>query len=620
MPVPLDLTFAVLRGQPGSEVCDLCILALDETNPEIQSRCAALLVEQAHPEGLSLLRHRFRELSVPAREILRQDSGPFLRTCLESLKAPDETERLEAVACLAFLGARGEVLSALGEALSDPSETVRIQAAHALVAFARETASLRAHSGHDMPPDDLLIRRRQVAEVLHVALRNYRQHGQIAVLEAVLMLDPGSHKLLLDILANPGDARRPDLQRCVEETEEPEIVPLLIKMSRDPRERLREDAAKLLERRRSDPAFHQALNRFFETAPAKYLQRLATETQTLPWWPSDVSAVPLALQHHLVAFLRLADKLPVTGRVARLTELLKLPDPGVRAQATLLLAEQAEPAAAAVLWSVLDDTEEAVQAVAVRALASSQHPQRDHILTAKLNHPFPSVSAIAREAISHRGFHHYLGAFSKMDSPTRTAAGQALTKLDPQLLKRLEEEMDAQEPLRRLRALQVLDTLDRGNELMPSLARLMGDPDIKVRSSAARSLGHVGNLEALRLLVRGLTDPDRRVRANAIEALGRSGDRRLGSLLFPFLKHEDHRSRANAVKVLWQMGFTEAAVHLEVMLGSPSEAMRISGLWVLAQIPSWPDTTSCLSRLAGNDPSQRVRARAQKLLSRTETP
>ncbi len=618
MPVPLDLTFAVLRGQPGPEVCDLCILALGETDPEIQSRCAALLIEQAHPEGLSVLRHRFREFSAPAREVLRQGNGPFLRACRESLKAPDETERLEAVACLAFLG-RGEALSALAEALGDPSETVRVQAAHALVEITREMMGERAHAAHDMPVDEPLIRRRQVAEALHVALRNYRQHGQTAVLEAVLMLDPGSHKLLLDILANPGDARRQDLQRCLEETEEPEIVPFLIKMSRDPRERLREDAAKLLERRRGDPAFHQALSRFFETAPAKYLQRLATETQTIPWWPSEVRTVPLPLQHHLVAFLRLADKLPAAERVTRLMELLGLPDPGVRAQASLLLAEQADPAATAALWSVLDDAEEAVQAVAVRALASSQHPQRDRILTAKLNHPFPSVSAIAREAVSHRGFHHYLGSFSKMDSETRAAAGQALTKLDPHLLKRLEEELDAQEPGRRLRALQVLDTLERGNELMPALIKLMEDPDIRVRASTARSLGHVGNLEALRLLVRGLTDPDRRVRANAIEALGRSGDRRLGSLLFPFLKHEDNRSRANAVRVLWQLGFPEASTHLEAMLGSPSEAMRISGLWVLAQI-RWPDAAARLSRLTETDPSLRVRARARKLLSRAATP
>lgn len=604
MPGPLELTFAVLRGEPGPATTALGILALSEPDAEIQSRAVALLLERGGPAGFDALRAAFPALQGRSREALRSAGEAFVRHLGDTLRSDPPEARAVTVDLLADLG-RGEALQVLVGALADPEEPLRSRAAAALTALARE-----APSSASSP-----TRRKEMIEALLTAVRNYRQHMRPEMLEALLKLDPVSHKLLLDILSNPGDPRRDDLRGLLDRSLDAEILHFLLKMLRDPRDRLRDDAARILEQRSPDRAFQEALAQAFDSPAFRSGSRLAAELETLPWWPPDPAAASTPFLHHLVGFLREARRIPPPQRLSRIAALLAVPDAGVRAQAALLLTEIKDPAAEEALWTVLDDPDEAVQSMAVRALAASQHPHRRRILTAKLNHPFISVRDSAREAVAREGFSHYLSTYQKMDDRTRSVAGQALAKLDPDLNRRIQAELSSLDPARKLRALQVLETVDRGKDLAPMLVGLMRDPDRKVRASVVRSLAVVGSLETMRALVKGLTDPDRRVRANAIEALGQVGDSRMGRLLLPFLKDPDNRCRGNAVAALWSMGHAEAADHAARMLDSPEELMRLSGVWALEKIGG-EATGAALARAAASDPSPRVRERAQKALAR----
>lgn len=616
MPDPIDLTFAVLRGEPGSEVLDLVVRALDEPDPRIQERAVAFLLERGDPAGFAALRRRAPALLPEGREALRSAGPAFLEALKAALEGATAEERLGTVSCLVLLG-QGEALQMLGEALGDPDPRVKDAVARALEAMA-DQVSLPANEA-DPLLDRNAARRRQIVDTLLGALRNYRQHGQSVVLRLLLRLDPSTHRVLMDVLASPGDLRRRDLTEFLERSQAPEVAGFLFKALKDPRDRLKEEVVRILERRRGDPAFQKALWGFLESSPPKYLQRLAAESETLNWWPPDPLESPVPFQHHMIGFLREARRLPLSERVRRLEPLLAAADGGVRAQTALLLADLGGTESVEALWPALEDPEETVQLAAVRALAVSEHPQRYRILVSKLNHPMPSVASVSREAVAREGFQQYLSLFPRMDVRTRATAGQALVKLDPAVTVRIEEEMAALDADRRVRALQVLDTLGKGPELVSRLVVLMGDPDRKVRASVVRSLGAARGLEAFKALVPALADPDRRIRANAVEAVGQFGDPRLSKILLPFLSDTDHRTRANAVKALWEMGHREVIRTLEAMLVDPSEEMRQAAVWVAGEI-DWTDARGRLAALAESDASMRVRAHARRCLAAGAAP
>ena len=76
-----------------------------------------------------------------------------------------------------------------------------------------------------------------------------------------------------------------------------------------------------------------------------------------------------------------------------------------------------------------------------------------------------------------------------MDVETRTTAGQALAKLDPNLLQRLRAELESIDPSRRLKALQILDTLEKGVELLKPVGGASSDylwtPELSRSTQAA---------------------------------------------------------------------------------------------------------------------------------------
>lgn len=598
MPDPLDLTFAVLRGEEGPGVIPLCVLALSEADERIQLRAAVLLLARGDPEGMRALRRGFARLSAPAREALVRDTGAFPQYLLEALREPEAEERLASVACLAALdGARG--VAGLLAALDDPLDAVRARAAEALADL--------ACAG---PPQ---ARLRAVSEALLVALRNFRQHRQIRIFEAMLA-DPGMHRTLLNVAAEPGDVRQEAFRALLERSVAPEAAAFLFKMLREPRERVREDAARILAARAADASFHMALWKMLDAEEPRALSRLVAAQESIPWWPADPALAPVPLQRHLAGLLREARALPALDRIAKLANLLASADAGVRTQAAEQLAESRDPAAEAALWTVLEDPEPAVQAAAVRAMVVSNHPDKRRILAGKLNHPSSVVSAVAREAVSREGFHQYLASFPRMDEATRGLAAKALAKVDPDLSRRVGAEIAGLDPDRRLRAVHLVAAAEKSGDLVPMLLALMKDPDHKVRATVVRALGKATSREALHGLVMALTDRDRRVRANAIEAIGIIGDSRLASLVAPFLGAPDPRSRSNALKALWRMGRRDIVGALDEMLRDPSEPARVAAVWALGEIDC-EGRRERLLRLQEGDPSQRVRMRARRLLS-----
>jgi hypothetical protein len=224
----------------------------------------------------------------------------------------------------------------------------------------------------------------------------------------------------------------------------------------------------------------------------------------------------------------------------------------------------------------------------------------------------PRSSSIPQDA-----FTQFLNTFDRLDEATKLLAVQTLKRLDPQHLERIQQELASLEPEHRLKAVKMVVTFHREEELEETLLKLARDPDQRVRATVARTLGILEDEPAIRALLQTVTDIDRRVVANSVEAIEAAGRQELLGLVRIFADHPNNRIRANAVKALWNMGDRRGRGLLEEMLADDDEMMRLSASWLLGEI-DYPARMELLRKLARTDPSERVRSKALSILGETD--
>jgi HEAT repeat protein len=189
-----------------------------------------------------------------------------------------------------------------------------------------------------------------------------------------------------------------------------------------------------------------------------------------------------------------------------------------------------------------------------------------------------------------------LYANSKTDDPRiRRYLGMVLGTLgDRRATPLLLEGLNDRDVDNRIYALMSLGEL-HDPAAIPRIAQAVSDDDKDVRATAYYTLGAIGDPGAVPTLVKGLEDQAPDVRWNAAIALARLGDRRA---LGPLREVLD-RSRLNSVATMREDQKEDA------MIVAMSAYARLAGA------EAAPD----LQRIAGSDPSLRVRAAAKQALT-----
>jgi HEAT repeat protein len=189
-----------------------------------------------------------------------------------------------------------------------------------------------------------------------------------------------------------------------------------------------------------------------------------------------------------------------------------------------------------------------------------------------------------------------LYANSKTDDPRiRRYLGMVLGTLgDRRATPLLIEGLNDRDVDNRIYALMALGEL-RDPASIPRIARAAADDDKDVRATAYYTLGAIGDAGAVSVLVNGLQEAVPDARWNAAIGLARFGDKRALGPLHEILD----RSRLNRVATMREDQKEDA------MIVAMSAYARLAGR----------DAAPDLQRIAGSDPSLRVRAMAKQALA-----
>ena len=274
-------------------------------------------------------------------------------------------------------------------------------------------------------------------------------------------------------------------------------------------------------------------------------------------------------------------------------------DPRSRALAARGLGALKDPAAAELLLPLVRDPDETVAAYALRALAASGDP---------------------------RGTAAAASALGSASDVVRREALRALGSLpaDPALRSRVVALVADRDPWVRAAAFAALARTS-GEDFALVLSGLDPDPDFRVRAALAEALGGRGDEMSVGVLHAMLKDPDPRVLPAVLEGLRRARGTDAQDTLLRHLEHADLGVRVAAADALaalgpralgapllaaWQRGVGDGPGELEA---------RVSAVAALAAQKDAP-ARAALARVAAEDPSRAVRARAARELGALAAP
>jgi len=148
---------------------------------------------------------------------------------------------------------------------------------------------------------------------------------------------------------------------------------------------------------------------------------------------------------------------------------------------------------------------------------------------------------------------------------------------------RLAERLESREPegAVRLRLVELIERVSRGNRAIERIKWLADDPDKRVRSKVVRLLGRIS--EEAAEARRKLSDPDPRVRAAAVEALWGHAAEHGRPVFTAALEDPNHRVRGNAVYGLYRLDDPACLAPLRQLLESGEDLARRAGLWAIEQ-------------------------------------
>lgn len=612
-------TFTVMASLPDADHARLLKQALAEPHEAVQRAAVEAVLAARKPERLALLVGHFPDLLPAVREQLGKSRAQLLAVGEEAIRKLDPNLRAAAFQLIAEMGDLAKAPMIL-PGLEDRSVRIRSTTEAAVKRWMEDfyTHLLQAKKNRDRVSRELVqLFRGQALEVVQTMLQLYDQYPNPLYVKTGIELGEPAYLLFLDrVLERPGSPLYKAFITSMAMAHSPEAVELLMRLTAERAQRAR-TAAEEISARRHDPAFGHEVASYFARLDADALGTLAGRMVSAPWWDAALQSPDLN-EHELrtLAQTLRATRLDPVEKRDRIRALLGHPVGRVRAVGYEELDRMDIDDMIEVARAGLEDADPEVILAAARILAQRGVTGLAGDMARHVRSPNLELSQLALRMISEESFKRYISAFDRLDEPTRQRAAQAISKIDTGLIDRLRSEIESLDSARRLKALKIIEYADKETELRPILMDLLYDPDVKVRSTAIKTIQLSGSAEGMRLLIDALNDPDRRIRANAVEAFEEIGDTRFIALLKPFLRDTDNRVRGNAAKALFRLNVLEARQTLVEMLGSDDRLMRLSAAWVMRELGA-EEFRRVLSEQLQVEQDAQVAARIREALSET---
>lgn len=518
----VERTIDLLASTRNETATRILIAALDSSHSQIATAALPALIARRSPIGEREVLRRLHLLGPAVYASLNEQRASLSRALRSAVVGNDSQLFINACHEILRTG-EYDLIPTLLAALEDQTHPNPELTANTLLALVDSLAeALHAPVTNLQNPAPL---RKRALDALQDSMRRFPRHQRREVVEAFCHLADRHQPTLLEILNNPHHPAYLIVSEVLSRSTHPAVRGLLLSFLSDPHPA---SAALTILARRTDRSFVEQLLVCVGTQNDEAVARNLKRIDYIAWVAGHnrlIDSLPEPAQCAAVR-MAMASRMNREQVYALVAHLLVYGKPAARRVAALALGEFAGADANVLAVQALHDNDPKVQAHILHQLRSRAIPGVIQQLLDKLHSPHAEVRQAARESLSEFSIDRYLAAYDGLEPDVRRSTGDLVKQIDPNTAPRLRCELQSPVRSRRLRALNVAESLEIIPVLEQAITELLADEDGFVRSEAARCLATSNSNDAHQALERALHDPLQRVRDAAQRALTESHGRR----------------------------------------------------------------------------------------------
>lgn len=538
----IERTLRALLRSENAAARDLLVTAIGSDVSPLRLGAVRVLARRDDTVGHAALIAAWPELADDARAAVAEcDARTRLRRELDGLirrASPSDALNAAEIAAASLATEATAAVATLAATPDHPHGAALSRIALELTGALRRQVDRRA-SGADRGDPDPAFARRAVVNALAKAVETFEEHGQAALLEAMMLIAPYEEPSLNRALHDTRSPAHEELLRVAETSTSSAVAELLAGAMKDlaAPTRLLEAAS-----RRHDVAALDLMFRFIGSPIGARVTENVGRVEGFAWLESEHRHVLLELSGEAQATAVQLAAASQIGSRALLDLVLMVLDRGEeqgRLEACRAIASLPGRMARGPLEVAVQDDSPMVAAVATKMLRKKGLPDATATLVGLLDHDEKDVRGAAQRSLDELTFKAYRDVYADLNPAERRSAGVLIGKADPAAAEAVAAQLGHGAAPRRLEALEMADNMGLAPQLVGDVIGLLADSDVGVRAEAARLLGDVASVpEVIDVLSFALLDKAASVRSAAEESLRRLDSLEVAQRLVEALRQE----------------------------------------------------------------------------------
>jgi len=501
----LEKTLELLATTKNEAAVAVLVPALDSQIDAIRLGALRSLLERRSHVGQREVLARLHTFTRKEREVVSAKLGQLSQALRAAVLGSDEQMMANGFQAMLWLR-EYELVPPLVRAVEDTGNPRRDDAARTLLELAKLLYTELAGQRDARSRRDPQMVRRFVVGSLERSASRYAQHKSKPLIEAFLILANRENATLKRILNDPHHPAFLTVVETLTQGEHGGLIRLLLAFLDDPFAPM---AALHVVAARYDKSFLRHLTAEIDGTPSSNVARNLKRIDSIVWASGEHRSALDDLDDDgqcAALAIALASGMKRLEVFRTVNYLLSYGKPAARRAAARALHEFQGADANRLALDALNDRDPAVQAEIVKQLRHRGMPGALQHQIERLDSRHEIVRQAARESLSEFSFARYLAAFETLDDEARRRTGQLVRKVDPQAAEMLLDELKSGLRAKRMRALQVAESLDLLEEIEGGLIDALADEDHLVRVEAVRLLVQAATPNASRALRQALLD------------------------------------------------------------------------------------------------------------------
>ncbi len=483
VPTPLQITFETLTKSRNEAAVPTLVSTLGHDDRAIHSATMLALMKRRNKAGHLAVLRQWHRLPLDQRKLL-QEGRSHINAALRDAVVSDDLQLFTNGCEVIEQFTEIDLVPALINVAENKNSPHADQATQVVSRLIERLSDMLRGPRDSQDRRDPTLMQRHVLESLERSVERFRQHKRSELIEAFVVVAGASSSLLQSLLDAPHHACFQTVLDTITESKSLGVHQLLLDFLNE------SDAPRLVLlviSRRTDKAFVTRLLALADKGFTQSARKNLKQIQSFTWLDAKGAAI---ISFDAEDQRRAVELISVSGicRESSLDILESVLHGGAdagRLAVCKALASLQGDRPNRLIQRALDDCNPAVQAEATRQLRERHIPGAMTKLVELLDSAYDEVRDAAREALGEFTFENYLSRYGTLTEEVRRSTGSLVCKVDPQAVSLLAHELESPSRSRRLRAIEIVETLGLVSQVSGALIERLQDEDHLIRAATA---------------------------------------------------------------------------------------------------------------------------------------